>query len=322
MLLGRGSLIASFPIHPAKRDDSRAVSGHVDVLLSDSMGNARSTDDLTTSLRLVERPMMTKASSHPEGDNDYEDPSLEEDDPITPRPFVRHRHVIRMHHSRQINNRDQTGGKVIEQSRNIQIVDDAIPAQDEGVGDDECRLLQSTLPRCSAHHLLRRSSTIDPRRQRHNPLPSEVYPQHLCDADVLFKRQMFSSLRSTYGSDGRQLRRRPNLLPLPARSSSCSVRSSISLSNLEMTKAISSEYLETARQKKQSVEQCLFKTWPSMETVKQPSSRSSTAAETVTSSAQQQGLIYLNWIRQVLGSVPSYIELKDGRLHLKLIQGQ
>lgn len=318
MLLGRGSLIASFSIHPAKRDDSRAVGGHV----SDSMGNARSTDDLTTSLRPEElQPMMTKASSHPEGDNDFEDPSLDEEDPITPRPFVRHRHVIRMHHNRQINNRDQTGGKVIEQSRNIQIVDDVVvPAQD---GDDECRLLQSTLPRCSAHHLLRRSSTIDPRRQRHNPLPSEVHPQHLCDADVLFRRQMFNSLRSNHGSDGRhQSRRRPNLLPLPARSSSCSVRSSISLSNLEMTKAVSSEYLETARQKKQSVEQCLFKTWPSMETVKQPSSRSSTAAETVTSSAQQQGLIYLNWIRQVLGTVPSYIELKDGRLHLKLIQGQ
>lgn len=34
------------------------------------------------------------------------------------------------------------------------------------------------------------------------------------------------------------------------------------------------------------------------------------------------GLFYLDWLRQVTGSVPSYVELRHGRLHLKLIQGQ
>ncbi|EFX81868.1 hypothetical protein DAPPUDRAFT_223926 [Daphnia pulex] len=34
------------------------------------------------------------------------------------------------------------------------------------------------------------------------------------------------------------------------------------------------------------------------------------------------GIFYLEWLRQVTGSVPAYVELKQGRLHLKLIQGQ
>jgi hypothetical protein len=33
------------------------------------------------------------------------------------------------------------------------------------------------------------------------------------------------------------------------------------------------------------------------------------------------GIFYLEWLRQVTGSVPAYVELKQGRLHLKLIQG-
>lgn len=34
------------------------------------------------------------------------------------------------------------------------------------------------------------------------------------------------------------------------------------------------------------------------------------------------GMFYLEWLRQVTGSVPAYVELRQGRLHLKLIQGQ
>lgn len=34
------------------------------------------------------------------------------------------------------------------------------------------------------------------------------------------------------------------------------------------------------------------------------------------------GLFYLEWLRQVTGTIPSYVELRQGRLHLKLIQGQ
>ena len=34
------------------------------------------------------------------------------------------------------------------------------------------------------------------------------------------------------------------------------------------------------------------------------------------------GLFYLEWLRQVTGTVPPYVELRQGRLHLKLIQGQ
>jgi hypothetical protein len=31
------------------------------------------------------------------------------------------------------------------------------------------------------------------------------------------------------------------------------------------------------------------------------------------------GMFYLEWLRQVTGSVPAYVELRQGRLHLKLI---
>lgn len=34
------------------------------------------------------------------------------------------------------------------------------------------------------------------------------------------------------------------------------------------------------------------------------------------------GMFYLEWLRQVTGSIPPYVELRQGRLHLKLIQGQ
>lgn len=34
------------------------------------------------------------------------------------------------------------------------------------------------------------------------------------------------------------------------------------------------------------------------------------------------GVFYMEWLRQVSGSVPAYVELRQGRLHLKLTQGQ
>ena len=34
------------------------------------------------------------------------------------------------------------------------------------------------------------------------------------------------------------------------------------------------------------------------------------------------GLFYVDWLRQQLGTVPPYVELRHGRLHLKLVKGQ
>ena len=42
----------------------------------------------------------------------------------------------------------------------------------------------------------------------------------------------------------------------------------------------------------------------------------------VTTSTSTSGNFYINWLCQIVGHVPEYVELRTGRLHLKLLPGQ
>lgn len=304
------------------------------------MGNVQSasspTDEPATGRKPLEEPDDIASSTTSSSS------SSEEEDPITPRPFVRHRHVIRQ--PRINNNRaaaaadsllETTAVRPMEPEDNMQMVADEDGA-DVSVEDDECRLQLSRSVRAGSCSQL---PSID-RQQR----PTDQRHPFIMDGIMVKRKQMFSSLRSSYG--GYPQRRRPLLLR-PSRSSSYSVRPSMSLSNVDR---IGINYLEAARLKKQSVQENLAQqlVWPSMATDMEPPPPSirqqggcwttfergvptpSLPVSTVT--AHHQGnttsnscvpsdLFYLNWIRSVLGFIPPYIQVRQGRLHLKLVQG-
>ena len=293
--------------------------------------------------RLSEQPVddavMASGVATQEGDDgDDDDDSLTMSSLVTeldPRPFVRSiGHAIRLRPGRINSCKDPpltgpatttappaTSGSQMLIKHGVGTTPSTSEAPEYRAADEPCRFRPS-----SSSWSLRLLHQSDDPQGSTSPLDAIDQRQTAADENPFGvdwrrrrPRHIFSSLRSA-----QQQRRRFFMLLPVARSSSNSVRpSSLSLNNLASS-ASTDLYLETARLKKQSVEQSLSVVAGPQQRHRSDSIIRNLAASTLEldSSSISTGSNQLDFIRHQLGCVPSYVELKRGRVHLKLVQGQ